>query len=160
MNKQRYFIMLILVVVFIFGTIGCGKDIRTEHQDNNGQDYFNGKVLEVYEGFFAVECLDVTTGAVNEGAKVHVSRKVHSTNVVQDVKVGDEIRVVFTDVMETYPLQLGTVWAIYALDEDGNVIAGETLTMDSERDTECIADVVTEFGLVEGSTESKAIHDK
>lgn len=109
--------MLFLAVVFIFGIFGCGKkSIEEMPQEENGQDYFNGKVLEVYDNLFVVECLDVTSGAINEGAKVHVSRKVASTNPVPDAKVGDEIRVVFTDVLETYPLQLGTVWAIYALD--------------------------------------------
>ena len=158
--KKRYFMMLILVVIFIFGITGCGKDTGEELQDANGQDYFNGEVLAVHEGFLAVECLDVTTGAVNEGAEVHVPRKVHSTNVVPDVKVGDEIRVVFTNVMETYPLQLGTVWAIYALDEDGNVIVGEQIGNDSERTTDEVADGATERGLVVGSTENKMVQDK
>lgn len=158
--KKRYFMMLILVVIFIFEITGCGKDSDEELQDANGQDYFNGKVLAVHEGFFAVECLDVTTGAVNEGAEVHVSRKVHSTNVVPDVKVGDEIRVVFTSVMETYPLQLGTVWAIYALDEDGTVMVEEQTENDSERSTEEMTDSAKEPGLVVGSTENKTGQNK
>lgn len=157
--KKRYFMMLMLVVIFIFGIIGCRKDTEIELQNVNGQDYFNGKVLEVYDGFFTVKCSDVTTGAINEGAEVHVPRKVHSTNVVPDAKVGDEIRVVFTDVMETYPLQLGTVWAIYALDENRNVIVDETITNNSERDTEQMVNNTTELGIVEGNTESKNIQE-
>ena len=158
--KKRWVMLITLIVIFIFCIMGCMRDRGHEVQEANGQDYFNGKVLEVYDGFLAVKCLDVTTGSVNEGAAVHVSRKVHSTNVVPDVKVGDEIRVVFTDVMETYPLQLGTVWAIYALDDEGNVIIGEQITNDSERDTEQVTDKTTEPVLVEGSTESKTIQDK
>ena len=54
-------------------------------------------------------------------ALINVPKEVHSKNEVPDMQVGDEIRVVFTGVLETYPPQLQTVWAIYPLDADGNV---------------------------------------
>jgi len=39
------------------------------------------------------------------------------------LNVDDNIRVVFNgDVMESDPLQIGTVYAIYLLDENGEVI--------------------------------------
>ena len=153
--KKGYVIILVLIVVLTF-VVGCQNEIPKEQQDINGQDYFNAKVIEVYDGILEVECLDVTSGAINEGAKVHVSKTVASTNAVPDVKVGDEIRVVFSGgVMETYPLQLQTVWAIYALGEDGNVIAGE-----QSSNTEAIAGNVTEPGLVEMTTEHKNMSDE
>lgn len=124
---KRGRILMLLAVIFILGIAGCNKRESAEREDVNGQEYFNAKVTEVYDSILEVTCLDVTSGAVGEGAMVHVQRNVASANAVPDVKVGDEIRVVFSGgVMESYPLQLGTVWAIYALDEDGNVIAGES----------------------------------
>ena len=40
--------------------------------------------------------------------------------------VGDAVRVVFDGlIMESYPIQLGTIFAIYRLDENGGVIADE-----------------------------------
>ena len=119
--KKRCCVSFLLMIIAIFCLTACGKKAETDLPEENGQDYFNARVLEVYDNFVAVECLDVTTGAVNEGAEVHVPKKVASTNVVPDMQVGDEIRVVFTGVMETYPLQLQTVWAIYELDENGDV---------------------------------------
>ena len=124
---KRGRILMLVAVIFILGIAGCNKRESAEREDVNGQEYFNAKVTEVYDNILEVKCLDVTSGAVGEGAMVHVQRNVASANAVPDVKVGDEIRVVFSGgVMESYPLQLGTVWAIYALDEDGNVIAGES----------------------------------
>lgn len=69
--------------------------------------------------------MDVATGGVSEGNQVDVSTDVVSTNKVPEMKVGDTIRVVYKDVKETYPLQLGEVFSIYAVDEDGNVISQE-----------------------------------
>ena len=43
-----------------------------------------------------------------------------------EIKVDDNIRVVFNgEIMESYPLQLGTVYAIYLLDENGDVIPND-----------------------------------
>ena len=167
--KKRYFAILFMMVVLVLGLTGCEKSISCGEQEENGQEYFNAKVLEVYDSFVSVECLEVTTGAVNEGANVHVSKKVASTNEVPDMKVGDEIRVVFTGVLETYPLQLQTVWAIYVLDEDGNVVVIENSAIsDSERDTESNAGNSTgsngascaELELIEVSTENTKSFDK
>ena len=42
------------------------------------------------------------------------------------MKVDDNIRVVFNgEIMESDPMQLGTVYAIYLLDENGEVISNE-----------------------------------
>ena len=44
-------------------------------------------------------------------------------NTYQELNVDDNIRVVFNgDVMESDPLQIGTVYTIYLLDENGEVI--------------------------------------
>lgn len=103
------------------------SDTNTSAQDANGQEYFNGKVLEVYEDYVRVECLDVTTGAIIEGTQLDVTKHVFSKNPVPEMKVGDVIRVVFAGVKETYPPGLQTVFAIYLLDSDGNVVTERTM---------------------------------
>ena len=118
--KKQYFCTLLRIAMFMLGTMSCGKAV--EEQEENGQEYFNAKVLAVYDNFVEVECLALTTGAITEGTPVSVTKNVESANGVPEMKVGDEIRVVFSGVLETYPPQLQTVWAIYALDEDGNII--------------------------------------
>ena len=67
----------------------------------------------------------MATGGVSEGDQVEVSTDVVSTNRVPEMKVGDTIRVVYKDVKETYPLQLGEVYSIYEVDENGEVISEE-----------------------------------
>ena len=50
-----------------------------------------------------------------------------TTNIVEsgelpDLNAGDHIRIVFDGIIkESYPLQLGNVFAIYLLDENGNL---------------------------------------
>ena len=52
-----------------------------------------------------------------------VTKDVVSAEGVPELNVDDNIRVVFNgDVMESDPLQIGTVYAIYLLDENGEVI--------------------------------------
>lgn len=160
MMKKKYFGVLFMTAVVLWGIMGCGKNSGEEVQEENGQDYFNAKVLEVYDSFLAVECLDVTTGTIMTGTEVHVSKKVSSTNAVPDLQVGDEIRVVFTGVQEIYPLQLQTVWAIYLLDEAGNVIVTENISADSERDTESSVENNIEFSIIEVSSEKSSTSDE
>jgi len=104
-------ILMIFLLIFIFTLVGCGSNNMQEEE--NGQDYFNAKVLEVHEQYVQVECLEVTTGAITEGTPVSVTKDIASANEVPEMEVGDEIRVVFSGVMESYPPQLSTVFAIY-----------------------------------------------
>lgn len=114
--------MLLAFALVIVGVLAISiKKPSGDPPDSNGQDYFNAKVLEEYENYVKVECLELTTGAITTGTTLSVTKEVYSKNAVPDMQVGDEIRVVFTGVLETYPPQLQTVWAIYPLDEEGNV---------------------------------------
>ncbi|MBQ3028731.1 MAG: hypothetical protein IJD26_06590, partial [Lachnospiraceae bacterium] len=97
-------------------------NMNTSITDSNGQDYFNAEVLEVYDNYVKVKCLEVTTGAISEGTELSVTKQVYSKNPVPDMQIGDVIRVVFAGVKETYPPGLQTVFAIYLLDAEGNVV--------------------------------------
>ena len=88
-------------------TTGMPTDTNTSTTDSNGQDYFNAEVLEVYDNYVKVKCLDVTTGAILEGTELSVTKQVYSKNPVPDMQIGDVIRVVF------------------AVDEEGNVVTGQ-----------------------------------
>ena len=51
-------------------------------------------------------------------------KDVVSSQRMPELNVGDNIRVVFNgDVMESDPLKIGTVYAIYLLDENGEAIS-------------------------------------
>lgn len=106
------------------------RTVITSDDDNsdvkpNGQDYFNGKVLDINDDSIKVKCLDVTKGDVTEGTELNVTKNIVSANGVPSIKVGDTIRVVYTGIRETYPPQLQTVFAIYLVDESGKVIPNQ-----------------------------------
>lgn len=121
---MKKIISLALVFVSLLSLVACGQEDDGQI-DVKGQDYFNAEVLEVSENYILVECQDVTSGGVSEGSQVTVSLDVVVANGAPEIAVGDEIRVVFSGVMESYPLKLQTVFAIYQLDEEGNVIISE-----------------------------------
>lgn len=116
---MKRLLMLIMTLICMVSLAACNRDKKPNEK---GQDYFNALVCEVHENNVIVECLDITTGAISTGTQLSVTTDVLSTNEVPPMEVGDEIRVVFTGVMETDPPQLETVFAIYLLDEEGNII--------------------------------------
>lgn len=121
---MRIKIVVILTLIVALTLVACGNNEIQE--DANGQDYFNGEVLEVHDNYVQVECLDVTTGAIASGTQLRVTKDVLSANEVPEMNIGDEIRVVFTGVLETDPPRLQTVDTIYLLGDDGNTITGNS----------------------------------
>ena len=122
---MKKFIALFLALACIAVMAGCSaKEPVGDPPEANGQDYFNAEVLEVLDNQIEVRCLDVTTGAITEGTELSVTTKVSSANEVPEMEVGDHIRVVFTGVMETDPPRLQTVFSIWKVDENGEVLSG------------------------------------
>ena len=122
---MKKFIALFLALACIAVMAGCSaKEPVGDPPEANGQDYFNAEVLEVLDNQIEVRCLDVTTGAITEGTELSVTTKVSSANEVPEMEVGDHIRVVFTGVMETDPPRLQTVFSIWKVDENGEVLGG------------------------------------
>lgn len=122
---MKKFIALFLALACIAVMAGCSaKEPVGDPPEANGQDYFNAEVLEVLDNQIEVRCLDVTTGAITEGTELSVTTKVSSANEVPEIEVGDHIRVVFTGVMETDPPRLQTVFSIWKVDENGEVLSG------------------------------------
>lgn len=117
MKKWIAWSLLLLLICGLMTACGIGFE-----DDNNGQDYFNGEVIEVRENYVLTRCLDVTSGALSPGTEVTVSREVVSARGFPEVETGDRIRVVFSGVQETDPAGLDTVFAVYLLDENGEVI--------------------------------------
>ena len=114
MKKSNSFVM-ILIFVCVLSLAGC--------QDNEKkQNYFNATILEIHEDSILVECLDVTNGVVSHGEEVEVSTNVVSADGLPEFEIGDNIRIVCGEVNDSIPLEIEQVFAIYLLDEDGNVI--------------------------------------
>lgn len=111
----------------ISSRIGDAIDHQTVYVDLNynvgKQEYCNAKVLEVHEDCVFVECLDVTSGLLKTGTKAIVTKDVVSANGAPEMKVGDNIRIVYNGLKRTEPEELKIVYAIYHLDENGEVIS-------------------------------------
>ena len=122
---MKKFIALFLALACIAVMAGCSaKEPVGNPPEANGRDYFNAEVLEVLDNQIEVRCLDVTTGAITEGTELSVTTKVSSANEVPEMEVGNHIRVVFSGVMETDPPRLQTVFSIWKVDENGEVLSG------------------------------------
>ena len=109
-----------IVFACILALTGCGSHSTEENE--NGQNYFNATVLEVYDDYILVECLDVTNGIVTSGEKAKVNTEVVSNDEVPELETGDNVRIVFGATDDSIPLQVGNVFSIHLLDEEGNII--------------------------------------
>lgn len=91
--------------------------------NHNTQEYCNAKVLEVYEDYIVVECLDVTSGLLKTGTKTVVTKDIVSAKGVPKLTIGDNIRIVYSGLKRTEPEEMKIVYAIYHLDEKGEIIS-------------------------------------
>lgn len=113
---MRRLLSLLLVLVCMMTLLGCEK----------GQVYFNAIVLESKEGFINVKCTEAFGSGISVDEEFPVSTNVVASKGVPEITAGDKIRVVFNgEIMESDPLKLGTVFAIYLLDENGAVIPND-----------------------------------
>lgn len=111
----KRWLSVLVVFVCIITLSGCKNEV--------GQVYFNARVLEVNDGYVDVRCLEAFNSGISVDEEFSVTKDVVSAEGVPELNVDDNIRVVFNgDVMESDPLQIGTVYAIYLLDENGEVI--------------------------------------
>ncbi len=83
-----------------------------------GQCWFDAIVSEVNGSSVVVECTACPNGAMNAGALVSFApARAQSPDSLTELHTGQRIRVIYDgSVMETYPLKLGTVYGVYALD--------------------------------------------
>ena len=120
MKKVLSFVM---VLVCILTLNACNNEPNEDLPDENGQQYFNATVLEINEDLVKVECTESFNSGISVGEEVSVPTDVVATSGAPELSIDDDIRVVFNgNTMETDPLQIGTVFAIYLLDEDGEAI--------------------------------------
>ena len=112
---------LVLSALVLF--LVCILSLAICHESNEKKEnFFNATVLEIHEDSILAECLDVTNGVVSQGEEVEVSTKVVSANGVPELEIGDNVRIVCGAVKDSIPVETEQVFAIYLLDEDGNVI--------------------------------------
>lgn len=116
---MKRLLSLILALACVLSLSACGGE-------PGGQAYFNATVLEVRDGAVEVECTEQLTSGISVCERFTISTDTASSGGAPELAAGDAIRVEFDGlIMESYPIQLGTVFAIYRLDENGGVMAHE-----------------------------------
>ena len=111
-----------LSILTVLGCIVALSGCKNEAE----QAYFNAKVLEVNKEYVDVRCIEAFNSGISVDEEFSVTTDVVASKGTPEIKVDDNIRVVFNgEIMESYPLQLGTVYAIYLLDENGDVIPND-----------------------------------
>lgn len=99
---------------------GAVADLNSSQEKE--QVYFDATVLEVKKKSIKVKCSESFDSGIPVDAEFSVTTNRVESGELPDLNAGDHIRIVFDGIIkESYPLQLGNVFAIYLLDENGNL---------------------------------------
>lgn len=103
----------------IDGAVFKISETKDVEPDTNTNPSFSAEVLEVYEKSILVKP-DADSGHTD---KITVSLDVISTIPVPDLKIGDKVTIVYNgEIAETYPAQINKAFAIYLLDDNGDIL--------------------------------------
>lgn len=106
---MKRFISLILSLTFVLVLAGCNN--RSMNYIIENEPSVVGVVEEVHDDY--VIMYSETAEGYPNGSRWSISLTVESKDSYADLVVGDEIVVYYDgNVMETYPLKVGTVYAI------------------------------------------------
>ena len=98
------------------------KQDTSEKLQEKEQVYFDATVLEVKKKSIKVKCSESFDSGIPVDEEFSVTMNRVESGELPDLNAGDHIRIVFDGIIkESYPLQLGNVFAIYLLDENGNL---------------------------------------
>ncbi len=111
-------ILFVLALTFTIIQTGCG--IKKEAAD----PYFNATVLEVNEKSVLVEPFE-GSNELSSSDQIVVSTAVISDHELPAMEAGTLIRIVYDgEIAETYPAQIANTFAIYLIDETGELLEG------------------------------------
>ena len=104
-----------------FVTFNSKQDTSEKLQEKE-QVYFDATVLEVKKKSIKVKYSESFDSGIPVDEEFSVTTNRVESGELPDLNAGDHIRIVFDGIIkESYPLQLGNVFAIYLLDENGNL---------------------------------------
>ena len=102
-----------------FVTFNSKQDTSEKLQEKE-QVYFDATVLEVKKKSIKVKCSESFDSGIPVDEEFSVTMNRVESGELPDLNAGDHIRIDGI-IKESYPLQLGNVFAIYLLDENGNL---------------------------------------
>lgn len=99
---------------------GAVADLNSSQEKE--QVYFDATVLEVKKKSIKVKCSESFDSGIPVDEEFSVTTNRVESGELPDLNAGDHIRIAFDGIIkESYPLQLGKVFAIYLLDENRNL---------------------------------------
>ena len=136
MKKWSVWLLALTLVVFL---VACGAgteqnsegeavwvDVVQGEEDDHVQGFFDAEVLEIREKELLVRIEDSGNCSLPENSTAVVSTDIRSAEGCPELKVGSPVRVVFDGRMiETEPVQLGEVFSVYRMDQEGNCIKND-----------------------------------
>lgn len=131
MKEYKYFYKKATLLTFTFclslSMIGC---VNCKVESNKTQDYMNAVVDDITEESINVvpmdnENVNSDKDIINANSII-VNKNTVSTDNLPELEKGDKIRIVYNgESVKEDPLQIEIVFAIYLLDENGEVISNE-----------------------------------
>lgn len=116
-KKIVSFTMILVFILTLFA--GC----RNTDEKPKGHQYFNAIVLELNEDSIKVRCTEEFNSGIAVGEEISVPTDVIAAKGIPDMNVSDDIHIVFNgDTLDMDSKQIGIVFAIYLLDENGEVL--------------------------------------
>lgn len=104
-----------------FVTFNSKQDTSEKLQEKE-QVYFDATVLEVKKKSIKVKCSESFDSGIPVDEEFSVTTNRVESGELPDLNAGDHIRIAFDGIIkESYPLQLGNVFAIYLLNENRNL---------------------------------------
>lgn len=104
-----------------FVTFNSKQDTSEKLQEKE-QVYFDATVLEVKKKSIKVKCSESFDSGIPVDEEFSITTNRVESGELPDLNAGDHIRIAFDGIIkESYPLQLGKVFAIYLLDENRNL---------------------------------------
>lgn len=99
---------------------GAVADLNSSQEKE--QVYFDATVLEVKKKSIKVKCSESFDSGIPVDEEFSVTTNIVESGELPNLNAGDHIRIAFDGIIkESYPLQLGNVFAIYLLDENGDL---------------------------------------
>lgn len=117
MKRKLFFILILFCLLPVSGCV------QKNCEDENVQSFFTGEIKETGEDYIICEVNESGNSGISEGAYGYVSRNnVVSSDGFPDFETGEYARIVYGGgVMETYPLRISTVYAVYKTDKTGKI---------------------------------------
>lgn len=111
---QGYFKKAIVLLACVLLLTGCAVKGKNP--------YFHATVLEAHDNYIIVEPVEGSEER-KSADQIQVSLDVISNHKVPDMEEGDMVRIVYNgEIAESYPAQIHHVFAIYPVDEEGELM--------------------------------------